>query len=948
LSERDPRGELRALIYGEMPHRRSDAPEPDLLIVLAAQLPAGVVPYAMLAVGSPPWPRLPARSLLRQRALGAIAERLEGVVVEADVWERVLPEFAAFLPAALHELALASIDGVEDDEFRARVLAGLSLAVADRGRAADFERSARRHAAAIGGERHRAAVIAAVDDLLALPEPGLADPSSEALAAAASAAERLRSLPEEERGDLLLGVVLSIGQKLGGFGDAVQTWGEDVEFDEGPGLHERLDDGHPQAALEGEGGAGDAASTLHEPEAEPAAPIRNELAKEAPGPDPLWADRLEPEYLGEGEEEGEEEPVPPEQEPAPTPRQLQIPSSAPPPSPTIRRRVGGAPSVGISIPSVRRRRRPAERAGEHAVNTGFASLGRPARFLTSNSSLRRGRDYWFCVEIGRPLKRSLEHSLLPTELLPKEARLQVAVFGFPGELAIDSDHDRGELQLLGSRVVVVREQPTAKLARVSRDLVDRRLFFPIRTPNRSGRFRLRLNIYCAGMLVQSRLVTAEVAAARLPRRRGLRAELEYTISEAIEADVLSELPPHKLSLMLNGPGDASHSFRVWADDGSERLKEDSTFTEGELTDLITTARAALREASWGDRDEWAKGKRFRYGDDELDLENLRLDLVQLAIVGYRIYTLLVDGFRGATIPADFERFMAAPGYVQLAAQDSRMLVPLALFYDYAPFDTTARLSKYTLCEVFVEALRTPGSVATLACLNGACPHRGEDTVVCPSGFWGYRHFLGLPLSSTLDLKAYLTRERPARVVFGSAADLERGAAHEERLGQLGAAMTSGHTRAALLERLRTDAVQLVYLYCHGGLDGTQPYLLVGSGDDGPITGDYLYGRVEWTEARPLVVINGCHTTAVRPDQAFNLVSGFIQQAHALGVVGTEVTIGESLACAFGEEFVRRFAAGDETVGQATRNSRLALLARGNPLGLVYTPFALAGLRMTGT
>jgi hypothetical protein len=33
----------------------------------------------------------------------------------------------------------------------------------------------------------------------------------------------------------------------------------------------------------------------------------------------------------------------------------------------------------------------------------------------------------------------------------------------------------------------------------------------------------------------------------------------------------------------------------------------------------------------------------------------------------------------------------------------------------------------------------------------------------------------------------------------------------------------------------------------------------------------------------------------------------------------------------------------ETVGAAIRNTRLKLLERGNPLGLVYVPFALAGL-----
>ena len=965
--------ELRDLLFGESPHSRPDAPEPELLIALAPYFSRETLSLALLAVAAPPWPRLPARSRLRQQVLAALAEQFGDTRHPGDVWEDALPELAGFLRPALHEQALVTAESIGDDDFNIRVTAGLAAAAEDPDRAATLKRAAQRSANSLPDEHLRTVLLAAIEDLLAEPEPGIADPSTEALSAAREVAGRLPSLGDKERDQLLSDVLYAIGDRFGGISRRPMaamadppTGFPDDQGAEGGGLEEHTLEEHTLggdrdidagAGSGGAGGGGGMAGYWDAPDGEEVSEDRADAPLLPPEPPPLPP-------LTEFDEEHELLPNAPEPlpyspaAPAPDesttvepgmaplpPRRPRAPSPEPAPARDIR--PAGSPP-GSRIPALRlgRRSLTSQEGREQVVNTGFASRAQPAKFLWPHATLQPGRDYWFCVEVGRPLARSLEHSRLPTEYLPKRARLFVAIFGFPGELSVDPEHDGGELELRTNGEVVVRSQPLPELGGVY--LADRRLFFPVRTPPQSGSFRLRLNIYCEGMLVQSRLVTARVAAVKLPRFNALRAELDYSISRAIEPATFTELPAHKLSLMTNGPGDGSHSFRVLAEDGSDRIKADSDFTGAELTDLITTARATLRQVSWGDSDEWAEGKTFRYGDDGLDLDKLRLDLARLAVSGYRIYTLLVDGLRGETTRGEFERLMAAPGFVLMAAQDSRMLVPLSLVYDYAPFDDTASFDHYSLCDVFANALANPGSVEKLSCLEGNCPHRGEDRIVCPSGFWGYRHFLGLPLSSTLDVQPFLTRERPARLVFGSASDLDRRDDHEASLGRLGATMTSGHSRAELLRRLRDDAPQLVYLYCHGGLDGTQPYLLIGSGEDGPITRAYLYGRIDWEHARPLVVINGCHTTAVRPDQAFDLVSGLVQQANAIGVVGTEVTIGEALACAFGEEFVRRFAIGEETVGEAVRNTRLSLLARGNPLGLVYTPFALAGLRMTAS
>jgi hypothetical protein len=74
------------------------------------------------------------------------------------------------------------------------------------------------------------------------------------------------------------------------------------------------------------------------------------------------------------------------------------------------------------------------------------------------------------------------------------------------------------------------------------------------------------------------------------------------------------------------------------------------------------------------------------------------------------------------------------------------------------------------------------------------------------------------------------------------------------------------------------------------------------------------------------------------------VSYLIATSRAAGVIGTEITVFEPLASAFAEDCLRRFLAGD-ALGWAIRDARLALLKAGNPLGLVYLPYALPSLQL---
>jgi hypothetical protein len=146
---------------------------------------------------------------------------------------------------------------------------------------------------------------------------------------------------------------------------------------------------------------------------------------------------------------------------------------------------------------------------------------------------------------------------------------------------------------------------------------------------------------------------------------------------------------------------------------------------------------------------------------------------------------------------------------------------------------------------------------------------------------------------------------------------------------------------------------VVYFYCHGvtikqDAQTSIPALMIGSQNASGFfdTSNFRARRIRWPQARPLVMINGCHTTDISPDQALSFVQTFIEYVEAAGVIGTQITIFEPLAQRFAESFLQAFRAG-QPLGRAIRTARLQLLAQHNPLGLVYQPFAYAGLKLAG-
>ncbi len=189
----------------------------------------------------------------------------------------------------------------------------------------------------------------------------------------------------------------------------------------------------------------------------------------------------------------------------------------------------------------------------------------------------------------------------------------------------------------------------------------------------------------------------------------------------------------------------------------------------------------------------------------------------------------------------------------------------------------------------------------------------------------------MSVASGPDITSQIDWETAPRLAVGVSTDvaLVRRVTHEQTLRGLrnGLEWRYAADREHVFTMLRDTKAHLVYFYCHGGMSGKVPYIQVGPPTERGITIDNLrYKHIIWDRPRPLVFINGCHTTALEPRVALEMVSGFVENAQASGVIGTEITVFEPLATEFAETCLGRFLDG-MPIGEAVRAAARAAKGR---------------------
>jgi hypothetical protein len=401
-----------------------------------------------------------------------------------------------------------------------------------------------------------------------------------------------------------------------------------------------------------------------------------------------------------------------------------------------------------------------------------------------------------------------------------------------------------------------------------------------------------------------------------------------------------------LSLMLNDNGNGTHCFRLF---GANNKKTESNFGVGTLESLIKAARLCLRSVSWEDEEPWDSTKKYKYATGGLNLKRLRNDLLTLALQGYEFWFKFTQKINRNYL--DLAAEMLKPASLEFAVKDASeaayYMFPAALIYDYR-MNTRLNLDEYTLCPSFLSSLESNEPLEETECFKGNCPSRTKDlSVVCPSGFWGFRHSIGVPLGSESETNHEITYQDAPKITVATYPSFQEWPSHQLALNSIQPGnWVYASTAKDTFAKLRSENSHIVYFYCHGGFKNDKPFIKVGAESEKGISPiDFATFEIKWDNPQPVVFVNGCHTIAMDPRLILDFASTFVISLHAAGVIGTEITIFEPLACEFAEEWLRRFLVLGETVGEATLKTRLKLLKEGNPLGLVYTAYTNPSLRL---
>lgn len=619
--------------------------------------------------------------------------------------------------------------------------------------------------------------------------------------------------------------------------------------------------------------------------------------------------RPEPEPRPERDRGAERDPRP-KPDPGPEPR----PEPPPDPDSDPLEADGDPPDV----------RRPRE------IRLGFALPDNPSETVTG--PLRPGGIYLLWLEVGDRDPEIRESGSSWTEI-------DVAVFARLGGAFVPEGTGSFTLNSLGD-VVVMDSRADRRRA-----LPRGRLFFEVGMPPRETALSLRICLYRKAVLLRSYLLDARVGDGDGPAPSS---SLDYSITASFDGRALKALHDNDISILVNHDGEGMHGLYVYGTHDGRQIRLSGRFEAAQLVTELDRARRRLTAATEGEG-------RYRYGPDAPS-GRLAQDLLNLAVTGSRLWFDVIEGLTDGRNPFEerqaLRESMREPCRVELATVfKADAVLHAAMFYDY-PIDQDA--SGATVCPNGMRAVYHADAAATAqsACFLGRCPNYHDRSVVCPGGFWGFRHQVSSPQSYPLDDP---TREpevevpSPGTAVIGVADDpgLTLHRPHIEWLeGRCAPARASGNAGRLAAEMASGTPGSLIYLYCHGGktaFDG-YPFLAFSSIDDNR---NYLLPMSldgpNWTTS-PLVMMNGCRTAMLELGQGQSFVRVFLGRG-ASAVIGNEIVVYEQVACDFAVALLTELL-DSVTLGEAMRSARLAILAQANPLGLAYTAIGHNGVHFS--
>lgn len=474
------------------------------------------------------------------------------------------------------------------------------------------------------------------------------------------------------------------------------------------------------------------------------------------------------------------------------------------------------------------------------------------------------------------------------------------------------------------------------------------LYLPFQTRRGHKRADLRCTIYHRNNALQSLRLRVQVTSGQT-RTIAQVAEVDYALSPAL-AD-LDDFAERELNVLTNESVRGTHTIVV---KDAERAVQVS-LNETAAKQVLDAFRHELELITVGTNGDSPFG-----ADNSKSTADFIHDLRQLAHLGSQFWGQVVPNILDALF---LNAKLKTRSNIQIARVTS-VVFPWALVYDL-PHTIN---KPWTLCPLLTnwDAERSNLSDYPTECPHSS-EHQPEDTL-CPYGFWGFRHMIEQPPSlgpadaSTRAAvkKIPVAADSRAALVRSLALDAQLSATHVAGLEQcLHGRFTLADCDSLedLVAAIIDPKLPLIYFYCHGKVatladtDLPIPYLEIGTDDKlGPndLRSMALAGRwnVEnWTTVPPLIFINGCHTTALSPEDIANWVTA-LTALNAAGVVGTEISVLQPVASEVALNFYGYFTAPTRaSVGESLYKTRIDLLMKGNVAGLVYTPFCSMDLAL---
>lgn len=620
-------------------------------------------------------------------------------------------------------------------------------------------------------------------------------------------------------------------------------------------------------------------------------------------------------------------------------------------------------------------------AAARFVNTGFFADrkgGEPEEIPQNGATFKAGEMVQLGVDIG---PRNLNVFVSGAESLNEEVfRWKPQMKGLWVEIGITGI----DFDVIGNPV---RE------SWLPRDGASERVYFPVIPRSANGVSRLRVCLYYKSEIVQSFRVAAitQVTGSKLSLaalRKKLAMSLGLKPGEIGEAGFMPQLEYSTcsvgdLSQRKQAPSGAHVSIIAndWDSDTvitvkAPGLHQAKVLVDSDITQDVQRLRNLLLALSTRTFSDDSVGYAFGSPGEPNGgtLEQLTETLTQLAGQGWPLFDKLLLQKERKELLNVLASNNEAPIHVAHMLRDR--VIPWAVLYDrcYNPEATDAegKLAGRGFCGAALPGL--DGKLRAKECFGNGCVLAGypqkrstdgegrtllPETVVCPLHFWGFQYSIEIPPQQVppgkdgIPLCESISFRGKARVAVGVNCTLSL---YDDHVRELATTSTKTpaewhdpgeYDRRKIIKMLEDPDLAAIYFYCHAAGSAEDPARLI---FQGPNEGDPkveikpadLAGD-EWPR-RPLVFLNGCNTAGYSPRALSRFFQKFIDDRAAAGVIGTEITVREQLACEMAKRFFVSFLNG-MSAGPALLNARRVLLAKNNPLGLIYTLYASAGLKL---